>query len=581
VDAQQTRRVLDRLVGYTLSPILWKKIYKGLSAGRVQSVALRLLVDRERERQAFKPVEYWSLTADLFTNKKEAVSANLVQYQGKKLETLSLATEAEVQAIVAEVEKAPFTVVGVERKRQKRRPSAPYTTSTLQQDGVNKLGLSARRIMSLAQKLYEHGHITYMRTDSTAIASTAVQGMREYLVGAYGADAVPAKPHFYANKNKGAQEAHEAIRPTTFDKTGAQVAGDPGEQKVYDLIRRRALASQMSEAELEMIAVNISAAEALFRANGQRVIYPGFFQIWGTDDRDTLLPDMQENDILALEQLHPEQHFTEPPPRYSEATLIKVLEEQGIGRPSTYAPTIATLMDRQYVRVESKRLVPEEIGFTVTDLLTTHFPNIVDTGFTVAMEEQLDAVAEGNDTYEAILSAFWVPFNKQVEEGSEKIPKQIIDETTDELCPICSAPMTVKRSRFGKFLACSRFPECRGTRSLVVTQPTGLICPICGKDLIEKRARRGIFYGCSSYPNCTLALWQKEHLPAKVAELEAAGTELPFKEAALAAFETLGLQAITPRPPRVKKEDSSKPVKKAVKKKATKKPAKKVTKKTA
>lgn len=571
VDAQQARRVVDRLVGYTLSPILWKKIYKGLSAGRVQSVALRLIVERERERDAFKPVEYWSLKALLEKSNYSPFLANLVEYAGKKIEQLTLGSEAEVTAITQELTGATYTVRSVETKRQKRRPLAPYTTSTLQQDAVNRLGMSAKRVMQVAQHLYEAGHITYMRTDSVALAETAVQAIRSWVNQELGANYLPAKPNFYQNKSKGAQEAHEAIRPTNPSLIGSSVSSDPAEQKLYDLIRRRAVASQMQDAEFEIVTAVVEAGKGVFRASGQRVVFPGFLKVWETDTKEDMLPPLENEEVLALQELQPEQHFTEPPPRYSEATLIKTLEELGIGRPSTYAPTIGTLMERNYVRVEQRRLIPEEVGYTVTDLLTNHFADIVDTGFTAAMEEQLDGIAEGQSAYQEFLQQFWGPFKRNVDEKVDKIAKVETEETTDEICPLCEAPMTVKRSRFGKFLACSRFPECKGTRSLQQVTPTGLICPACGKDFIEKRARRGIFYGCSGYPSCKVALWKREQLPAKVKELEGEKVELPFKEQALAAFAALGLE---PQP--IKQY-----VKKAAGGSTTKKPAKKTTSKRA
>jgi DNA topoisomerase-1 len=571
VDAQQARRVLDRLVGYTLSPILWKKIYKGLSAGRVQSVALRLVVERERERQAFNPVEYWSLQADLAAAEVPEFVAGLIEYAGKKIEQLTLQSGAEAATIVESLADKQFVVASLVVKRQKRHPLAPYTTSKLQQDGVNRLGMSARRVMQAAQRLYEAGHITYMRTDSVALASTAVAGLREVIVAIYGSDFLPPKAPVYHASSKGAQEAHEAIRPTHPENL--QVSGDSGEQKLYDLIRRRTLASQMKDADIEVTTALVEAGKAVFRASGSRIVFPGFLSAWGNDAKESVLPKLDEAEILRLISLRPEQHFTEPPPRFTEASLIKKLEELGVGRPSTYAPTIGTLSERGYVRSEQRQLVPEEVGFTVTDLLVTHFANVVDSNFTATMEEELDKVATGQSGYAGLLGDFWTPFKKQIDENSDKIEKVVEEETTDELCPVCQAPMTVKRSRFGKFLACSRFPECRGTKSLVQMQPTGLSCPHCGKDLIEKRARRGVFYGCSGYPECTVALWNKEQLPAKVAELEAGGVEVPFKEQSLAQFSELGLEPKPIRPPRVAKVEVPKK-KTLVKKKA---PAKRKT----
>ncbi len=537
VDAQQARRVLDRLVGYTLSPVLWKKIYKGLSAGRVQSAALRLVVDREREREAFNAVEYWSLKAELQApGSAEQFTASLSQYKGKKLEQLDIKTEAEMQLIVESLSKAGYTVNSVEVKQVKRRPAAPYTTSSFQQDAVNKLGMSSKSAMSSAQRLYEAGHITYMRTDSVELASVAVDAIRSYVKSSFGDQYIPEKPNHYSSK-KQAQEAHEAIRPTDVTRRGSEVTTDVQGQKVYDLIRRRALASQMAEAALEQTAADITAADAVFRANGQRIVFPGFLAALHEDGKeDTLLPLLEKGMVLSLNQLLPEQHFTEPPPRFSEATLIKTLEELGIGRPSTYAPTIDTLTARLYVRVEQRRLIPEDIGKIVTDLLKNNFPEIVDLNFTADMEEKLDRVATGEENYEGLLTAFWGPFHSQVEERTDKIERIDTTQESDVPCPTCGTMMIIKNGRFGRFLACPKYPECKTTLPLVVTQPTGLICPICGKPLNEKKAKRGVFFGCSGYPGCSFAIWKKEQLPKKIEDLESEKIELPFKDASLEAF---------------------------------------------
>jgi DNA topoisomerase-1 len=534
VDAQQARRVLDRLVGYTLSPVLWKKLYKGLSAGRVQSVALRLVVDRERERQAFNPQEYWSIKAELSAKASTPFTASLVEHAGRKIEQLTLSTEEEVKAIVALLEKESYSVADVQKKPARRRPSAPYTTSTLQQDAVNRLSLSSKRTMQIAQKLYEAGTITYMRTDSVSLASSAVDSIRDYLSGRYG-NVIPAKPNVYVSKAKGAQEAHEAIRPTDPAATPESLGLEPAAQKLYELIWKRTLASQMNDAELEQTAVTVKAGISTLRATGQRIVKPGFLEVWGIEDKEeNILPELSAGQDLNLKKLLPEQHFTEPPPRFSEATLIKALEEQGIGRPSTYAPTIDTLMQRNYVKVDQRRLAPEEVGFLVTDMLKDHFASIVDLGFTADMEERLDGIADGESTYATVLGDFWTPFHAQVLEESDKIVKVDTTEATDEVCPTCGKPMIIKMGRFGKFMACSGFPECKTT--MPVPDPNALVCPICGKPLSQRRAKRGIFYGCSGYPACTFALWKKEQMLAKITELEGAGTEVPFKEQALASL---------------------------------------------
>lgn len=544
VDAQQARRVVDRLVGYTLSPVLWKKLYKGLSAGRVQSVALRLIVDREAERDAFNPVEYWSLEADLLHQKEAQLTAKLIQYQGKKIEQLTIGGEKEATAIKAALEKAVYEVTGVERKAVKRHPQAPYTTSTFQQDAVNRLGMSAKQAMRSAQKLYEGGHITYMRTDSVELATEAAEAIRAHISGAFGPAYLPATPNTYKTKTKQAQEAHEAIRPTHPERQGSEVSNDASDLKVYDLIRNRTLASQMFSAELEQTTLTIGAGEGVFRASGQRIVFPGFLAVLPPKEttEEQKLPNVQEKDVLVLEELRADQHFTEPPPRYSEATLIKALEENGIGRPSTYAPTMDTLSQRKYVRIEQRRFIPESIGIQVTKLLTEHFPNIVDLNFTAQMEGQLDEIADGSAQYQSTLKNFWDPFNKQVEEKVNTIEKVDMTEKSDEICPTCGAPMIIKTGRFGRFLACTKFPDCKTTKPLVSVEPTGLICPKDGKELIWKKARRGNFIGCSGYPTCDFALWKREGMTKKIEELEEAGVPLPHKEEALAAF------ALPPQP---------------------------------
>lgn len=538
IDAQQARRVLDRLVGYTLSPVLWKKLYKGLSAGRVQSVALRLVVDREAERDAFKPVEYWSIQALLKqANSPLITESKLVEYGSKKIEQLTITGEAEARTMESELTGATYTVESVEKKPVKRRPSAPYTTSSFQQDAVNKLGMSAKNAMRTAQKLYEAGHITYMRTDSVELAAEAVTAIRSYVSAEFGPKYIPATPNTYKTKNKGAQEAHEAIRPTDPTTLPTDIAGEESAQKVYALIRSRALASQMAEAELEQTAVLISAGKGIFKANGQRVVFPGFLAVGLKQKEDEQeLPAFSKGEVLTLEELQTDQHFTEPPPRFTEASLIKALEEHGIGRPSTYAPTIDTIQQRKYIEIEQRRIKPEKIGIQVTEMLKAHFPEVVDLNFTAAMEEKLDDVATGNAKYESLLQDFWDPFNKLVQEKTETIEKVDMTEPTDEICPTCGSPMIIKQGRFGKFLACSKFPECKTTKPLNTAPPTGLICPIDGKELVWKRARRGSFIGCSGYPNCKFALWKREQLPAKIEELEKEETALPFKEQALAAF---------------------------------------------
>lgn len=538
VDAQQARRVLDRLVGYTLSPVLWKKLYKGLSAGRVQSVALRLIVEREAERDLFKPQEYWSVEAELKDQTGPVFKAKLTEWAGKKIEQLTLGSKTEADQIESALAGANYKVEKVERKTVTRRPQAPYTTASFQQDAVNRLGMSAKQAMRAAQQLYEAGRITYMRTDSVELAGEALTAIRQYVTSEFGQNYLPDKPHFYKTKTKQAQEAHEAIRPTDPSLKPEAVSGESSLQKVYGLIRSRTLASQMAVAELEQTGIDISAAQGLFRATGTRIVFPGFLKVMPAAKEETQeLPLLKEGQALNLEQLLVEQHFTEPPPRFTEASLIKALEENGIGRPSTYAPTIETLVNRKYVILEQRRLIPESIGIEVTKLLTEHFPQIVDLNFTAKMEAQLDDVATGQAKYQEVLQAFWDPFHALVETKTTEIAKVNMTEESSEICPTCQAPMVIKTGRFGRFLACTRFPDCKTTKPLNAAPPTGLSCPLDGKELVWKRAKRGNFIGCSGYPTCTFALWKRDQLPKKLEELEAAGTPVPFKQEALTAFQ--------------------------------------------
>ncbi len=578
IDAQQARRTLDRLVGYTLSPLLWRKIYRGLSAGRVQSVALRLIIDRERERMAFQSVDYWSLHA-AFPLETGMLEANLSHFKGEKLEQLTISSLEQAEAMVQALQGAPAKVEDRELKETTRKSSAPYTTSTMQQDAVNRLGVSAKRVMQMAQRLYEAGHITYMRTDSVNLADVAVASIREYIAEKYGPTFLPATAPKYATKSKGAQEAHEAIRPTHPERTPQEVSDDPQTQRLYDLIRRRTLASQMLPAKIQQIALVIKQGDGLFRATGQVILFAGFLAAFAGEDEAKNLPELIPGQVVPTGDVTSEAHSTEPPPRFNEASLIKILEEHGIGRPSTYAPTIDTLVERGYIRLDQRRLVPEQVGFWVTDLLSKHFPNVVDTDFTSNMEQQLDNIAEGQATYAGTLSAFWGPFKQQIDEEGEKIEKVNTTESSDELCPECGAPMVVKLSRYGKFLACTRFPECRGLKPLNQAAPTGIICPKCGKELAEKRSRFGIFFGCPGYPECDFSLWKKQHLPGKIAELESEGVALPFKDEAEAAFVITGLDPLPLPQKRVKKDAPEKKV--PAKKKPTKAKSKTATKKSA
>ncbi|MDP3985432.1 MAG: type I DNA topoisomerase, partial [bacterium] len=532
VDAQQARRILDRLVGYELSPLLWQKIARGLSAGRVQSVALRLIVEREREIQAFKPEEYWTIDA-LFSKPGNAdtvvIPAKLTKIGDEALEKFSIKTEAYAQEILAALANATFSVVSVNAKMTSRAPSAPYTTSTLQQDANRKLGFSAKQTMVIAQQLYEGIHlgtegsaglITYMRTDSVNMADRFVAEARELLVREFGAPFIPEAVRKYKARSKLAQEAHEAVRPTLANRSPESIKEylEPNQLKLYELIWRRALASQMEDAKLETTSADILGADRYtFHAAGTRIAFEGFMAMFPDAERPTELPALAENEPLEAQSILPKQHFTEPPARFSDASLVKILEEHGIGRPSTYAPTIATLIDRHYAeRIEGRRLQPTEVAFMVTDLLVEHFPNIVDYEFTAKMEESLDDIAEGKQLWVPVIRTFYEPFAKVLAEKKQTlVEKETTLEATDEVCEKCGKPMAVKFGRFGKFLACTGFPECRNTKSLGGDkggpQGTGVTCPKCSKgEIIGRRSKKGrMFWGCNSYPDCNFVLWKK------------------------------------------------------------------------
>jgi DNA topoisomerase-1 len=540
VDAQQARRVLDRLIGYKLSPLLAKKVKRGLSAGRVQSVALRLVVDREREVAAFEPREFWRLTARLTPTTENGrgrreFDAELVRLRGERAELPDAAT---VEAIVAALDGAGYTVADIRQRETQRRPSAPFTTSTLQQEASRKLGMPVRRTMSIAQELYEgvdlggetEGLITYMRTDSVNVATIAQEAARGLIVERFGPVFAPETPNLYKTRAKGAQEAHEAIRPTDprrDPESVKQFLSQP-QLRLYRLIWQRFIASQMSPALLDGTTIEIAArppssangeAPFLFRATGSVIKFPGFLAVYreGVDDGEDgldekALPALTVDEALRLVALTPSQHFTQPPPRYTEASLVKALEEAGIGRPSTYAPTIATLYERNYVAVESKRLEPTELGSLVNDLLVEHFPNVVDAGFTSTMEEDLDDIASGERRMAPVLAAFYGPFADSVEQAEEKMPKvKVADEPAGETCEKCGREMVIKMGRFGKFIACPGFPECRNAKPLLVR--VGVTCPQCGEgDIVEKRGGKGrnrVFYGCARFPDCDWTSWQR------------------------------------------------------------------------
>lgn len=522
VDAQQARRLLDRIVGYKLSPLLWRKVRKGLSAGRVQSVAVRLICDREKEIQAFVPEEYWSIIAKLREKPRSAVfDAQLVAYAGNKIE---IKNEAQAEAIKTELEGAEYVVAAVKRRERRRNPSAPFTTSSLQQDASRKLGFTSRKTMMIAQQLYEGldigrsgpvGLITYMRTDSTRIAESAQQEARKHIEAVYGNSYLPKQPPVYVSKNK-AQDAHEAIRPTSLELspqklTAAHLSRD--QLRLYTLIWERFIASQMAPAVYDTLTIDITAGNSQLRATGSQVKFPGFMTVYteGRDDsekeKDTLLPELTEGQKLKLSKVVPKQHFTEPPPRYSEASLVKTLEEKGIGRPSTYAPIIETIVGRGYVVRNEKRFEPTELGFTVVDLLKQYFQEIVDVEFTANMEDKLDEIAEGNGSRVKLLQEFYEPFAHTLSHAEQEIGTiELPEEVSDVLCENCGRNMVVKHGRYGKFLACPGFPECRNTKPIL--KETGVSCPKCGGVLVERRTKRGkIFYGCKNYPECDYVTW--------------------------------------------------------------------------
>ncbi len=544
IEAQQARRILDRLVGYRLSPLLWGKVRRGLSAGRVQSVALRLVVDREREIQAFVAEEYWTIEATLAKHPQDGgepgqpFKAMLHAIKGQDGK-LNIPDGQRAGEIVADLDGASYYVESVRRRETRRSPSPPFITSTLQQEASQKLRFSARKTMMVAQQLYEGlpigdegsvGLITYMRTDSTNVSQEALREAAQYIRGKFGPEYAPRTPRRYTRKVKGAQEAHEAIRPTSIAREPEFIRQylDTDQFRLYELVWKRMVASQMTDAVFDSTTVEVAAdsrvsgTQYAFRASGSVLKFPGFRVVYmedaenGADDeaRDTgPLPELARDDPLDCLGLTPEQHFTQPPPRYTEATLIKALEEQGIGRPSTYAPIIATIQDRNYVEKDRGRLVPTKLGFAVTDLLTAHFPDIMDVGFTARVEEGLDEIARGERQWVPMLQDFYQPFQQALEKAmkeAERVPRELIDEETDEVCEKCGRPMVIKTGRFGRFLSCSGFPECRNSRPLL--NKTGVECPQCGGELVERKQRgKGgkRFYGCSNYPTCNFAVNQR------------------------------------------------------------------------
>ncbi len=527
VDAQQARRVLDRLVGYGLSPFLWRKIRYGLSAGRVQSVAVRLVVEREREIQKFNKEEYWSIEADFLPPKgKNAFPAFLHSVNGKAIGKMGIREERAAKDIIEGLGKAKYRVADMTVKEVRRNPAAPFTTSTLQQEAARKLGFSAKQTMVIAQKLYENGHITYMRTDSVNLANAALETAQKVIGAEFGKAYQLDAPRRYATKSKGAQEAHEAIRPTNLASTDPGLK-DRGQQRLYDLIWKRTIASQMKEALLEQTSVDIladTAKQEMFRATGQTVKFDGFIRVYtegrdddASDDVEGRLPKLEKEMPLTLEEIKPLQHFTEPPPRYTDATLVKALEAEGVGRPSTYAPTLSTIQDRGYVEKVEKKYAPTEIGTLVNDLLVENFPEVVDIKFTSHIEEELDDIAEGKMKWADVCREFYGPFKKNLDEKEASVEKQIEISTTP--CPHCGKPMIIKFGRMGKFLACPEpgvkvtlpMPEEAAQIKALEEKTKDEKCPICGKPMKVRRGRFGFFLGCTDYPNCkgVSKIWNK------------------------------------------------------------------------
>lgn len=531
VNAQQARRILDRLVGYMLSPLLWAKVRSRLSAGRVQSVALRLVVEREREISAFEAKEYWSIEADLakLTNGNNSFRAKLAKVDDQDF---SLGSEKEAEAMAEDLRKASFLAARIRRGERKRNPSAPFTTSTLQQEASRKLGFSPKKTMAIAQQLYEGveidsmgmtGLITYMRTDSTQVADVAQKEAREFITEKFGKDFLPAEPPQYRTRSRSAQEAHEAIRPTSVlrqPKTLEEFLSRD-QNRLYGLIWQRFVASQMAPALFDTVQVDVEAAGArkyLLRVSGAMLRFQGFLAVYEEardedqaeeEEGQASLPALEEGEPLKMLAILPEQHFTQPPPRYTEAALVRALEEFDIGRPSTYAPILSTIQQRGYVVREEKRLMPTEIGFTVNDMLVTYFPDVINTGFTATMEDELDEIAEGSHDWTATLQEFYEPFSKDVKHAEDEIPKVSEGpELAGRDCPTCGKPLVIRYGRFGKFIGCSTFPACRYVEPWL--EKMGVLCPKDGGDLVERKTRKGrTFYACSNYPTCDFTSWKK------------------------------------------------------------------------
>ncbi|NLY76944.1 MAG: type I DNA topoisomerase [Tissierellia bacterium] len=524
VDAQQARRVLDRLVGYKISPLLWRKIKKGLSAGRVQSVAVKLICDREKEIEDFEAEEYWTIKAliEKDSNMFEAAFYGLVEEGNEK--KIDLPSKDRVDEIINSIDKDNFIVKEVKKGSKKRNPYAPYTTSTLQQDASRKLGFSAKKTMSIAQQLYEGidikgegtvGLVTYIRTDSTRISSEAIGMAKSYIIDNFGKEYSNGGKN-YNNRKKEAQDAHECIRPTSILRKPSDIKDSLTKDQylLYDLIWKRFLSSQMSPAMYDTISVKLLSNNNLFKANGSKLVFDGFIKVYGKNnqedkEKETEIPMLLEGEVLSADEIKPEQHFTQPPARYTEASLIRTMEELGIGRPSTYSPTISTIINRRYVTLKNKSFHPTELGILVNDLLEEYFKDIVDIKFTAELEDKLDKIAEGDYSWQSVVDNFYDHFEKVLKKAEEEITNvKIEDEVTDEICEKCGRNMVIKYSRYGKFLACPGYPECKNTKPIM--DKIGIKCTSCGGDIVRLRSGKGrIFYGCSNYPKCKFMTWDE------------------------------------------------------------------------
>ncbi|MDD2446104.1 MAG: type I DNA topoisomerase [Tissierellia bacterium] len=523
VDAQQARRILDRLVGYKISPLLWKKVRKGLSAGRVQSVTVKLICDREEEIDSFIPKEYWTIKANLLKGKEGFESNFIGKIINNKEEKIEINNEEEVNCILNSLDKENFRVSSIKRGKRKRNPYPPYTTSTLQQDASKKLNFSTKKTMGLAQQLYEGidlkkggitGLITYMRTDSTRISNEAISLSKEFIINNYGKEYSNGGKTYGNRSKKETQDAHEGVRPTNITLTPDNIKEylSRDQFKLYKLIWDRFIGSQMKEAQYDTISANIVSNDYLFRATGSKLVFPGFLKVYITTDeevKDMDIPDLNEGDLLKVKEIIPKQNFTQPPARYTEASLIKMLEELGIGRPSTYAPTITTILSRNYVVLEKKQFYPTDLGKIVNDILIEYFSNIINEEFTANLENQLDDIALGNVPWKNVVSQFYDEFHKYLIKAEKEVEEiEIKDEETDIICEKCGRNMVIKNGRYGKFLACPGYPECKNTKPIL--DKIGVKCPKCDGDIVKKRSKKGRnFYGCSNYPDCDFVSWDE------------------------------------------------------------------------